>query len=97
MFFKREEKRKNKEKAEKVLGSGKVEKYDDISCDINYKLKELIAPDGLNDKYNSALLINDGGVTVYVRTFYISELPRVATFGVSFQGILNGWKGNKIT
>lgn len=81
---------KKKVKAEKTfLGSGRDELIDHEVYMIDTNLVEIIAPDGMNVHNNSHLVINDNGNELYIRTFYISELPNNANFGVTFANFLN--------
>lgn len=52
-------------------------------------LREMVAPDGLDTGTNSYLVLNDGGVDYYVRTFTIATLPKRASFADTFSSLLD--------
>lgn len=53
------------------------------------ELKSVVAPDGVNPNPLSYFVIHDAGKDIYVRSFYISKLPKSTTFAVTFSGLLN--------
>lgn len=83
-------KKKKAEKKQDVVVDANKEKIVEIEgFGVDDELKELLAPDGLNGLNNSYLQINDAGNMVYIRTFYISRLPRVTNFASTFYSIVN--------
>lgn len=63
--------------------SGEVSSFKERS------IKELVRPDGVNALPLDHLVIDDEGQAVYVRCFYIKELPTNATFAKTFRGIFD--------
>lgn len=65
-------------------------KFSEVEHDVFDKkrvLKQLAAPDGVNPDPLSYLVINDGGIDVYVRTFTILTLPNKLKFAKTWATI----------
>lgn len=52
-------------------------------------LREMIAADGVDPGPNSYLVINDGGVDVYERSFTISSMPKRTSFAETFSMLMD--------
>lgn len=52
-------------------------------------VKQIITPDGFDPVPNNYLLINEGGIETYARTFTISALPQKTAYNKTFAPLLN--------
>lgn len=80
--------------------SRKKKAYEDASVkNLNYSklndkrksrvLRKIVAPDAIDPAPNGYMIIEDGGKTVYVRTFTITSLPKNTTFANTFSGLFD--------
>lgn len=63
--------------------------YEHSESDDIVLTRQLINPDDVNSNPQSYMTIDDGGQTVYVRTFTIVMLPKKMTFAVTWSKIAN--------
>ncbi|MCR5837027.1 MAG: hypothetical protein K6G88_11020 [Lachnospiraceae bacterium] len=69
-----------------------IRTFNEVEHDIFDKkrvVKQLVAPNGINPKPLGYLIVNDGGVDVYKRTFTIDQLPKKMRFADTWPAIAN--------
>lgn len=94
MFFKNmvktsgmKRKKENEEKTESIVKKNEEDSIPSIFAQRTFK--ELVAPNGVNPNNSDYMVLNDNGVNIYIRNFYIDKLPRRTTFANTFAKLFN--------